>query len=158
MSGEAASPFSPLTLGPLTLRNRFIKAATNEGMAKNGVVSKGLALFHERVAEGSGLHAAGLALQQFAAEFVFQSLHLAAQCGLGDAQPHRGAVDAAFLDHGEQGADAVNQGELTGRLDDLAALAGNAVARRAARECAEPLTLPAMADRLLALYRSLSGH
>lgn len=52
MSGEAASPFSPLTLGPLTLRNRFIKAATNEGMAKNGVVSKGLALFHERVAEG----------------------------------------------------------------------------------------------------------
>ncbi|OWQ96528.1 NADH:flavin oxidoreductase [Sphingopyxis witflariensis] len=52
MSGEAASPFFPLTLGPLTLRNRFIKAATNEGMAKNGVVSKGLALFHERVAEG----------------------------------------------------------------------------------------------------------
>lgn len=52
MSGEAVSPFRPLTLGPLTLRNRFIKAATNEGMAKNGVVSKGLALFHERVAEG----------------------------------------------------------------------------------------------------------
>jgi UDP-glucose:(heptosyl)LPS alpha-1,3-glucosyltransferase len=61
---------------------------------------------------------------------------------------------------GENGwvVDAVNQCELTGRLDDLAALAGNAVARRAARECAEPLTLPAMADRLLALYRSLSGH
>lgn len=44
--------FSPLTIGPLTLRNRFIKAATNEGMAKGGIVSKGLARFHERMAEG----------------------------------------------------------------------------------------------------------
>ena len=44
--------YSPLTIGPLTLRNRFIKAATNEGMAKGGVVSKGLARFHERMAEG----------------------------------------------------------------------------------------------------------
>lgn len=44
--------FSPLQIGPLTMRNRFIKAATNEGMAKGGVVSKGLARFHEKVAEG----------------------------------------------------------------------------------------------------------
>lgn len=47
-----AEAFSPLQIGPLTLRNRFIKAATNEGMAKGGVVSKGLAKFHENVAEG----------------------------------------------------------------------------------------------------------
>lgn len=46
------SPFSPITVGPLTLRNRFIKSATNEGMAKRGVVTKGLARFHERMAEG----------------------------------------------------------------------------------------------------------
>ena len=44
--------YTPLAIGPLTLRNRFIKAATNEGMAKGGVVSKGLARFHERMAEG----------------------------------------------------------------------------------------------------------
>lgn len=44
--------YSPLQVGPLTLRNRFIKAATNEGMAKGGVVSKGLAKFHENVAQG----------------------------------------------------------------------------------------------------------
>jgi len=44
--------FTPLQIGPLTLRNRFIKAATNEGMAKGGVVTKGLAHFHERIAEG----------------------------------------------------------------------------------------------------------
>ncbi len=43
---------SPLKIGSLTLRNRFIKAATNEGMAKGGVVSKGLARFHEKMAEG----------------------------------------------------------------------------------------------------------
>ncbi len=48
----APSPFSPVTIGPLTLRNRFIKSATNEGMAKRGIVSKGLATFHENVAAG----------------------------------------------------------------------------------------------------------
>ena len=59
---------------------------------------------------------------------------------------------------GENGwvVDAVNEAELAARLDDLAGLAGNAAARAAARASAEPLTLPAMADRLLALYRSLS--
>ncbi len=44
--------FRPLTIGPLKLRNRFIKAATNEGMCKNGVISKGLARFHENIAKG----------------------------------------------------------------------------------------------------------
>ena len=44
--------FAPLKIGPLTLRNRFVKAATNEGKAKGCVVSKGLAQFHERIAEG----------------------------------------------------------------------------------------------------------
>lgn len=44
--------YSELTIGPLTLRNRFIKAATNEGMAKGGLVSKGLAHFHARMAAG----------------------------------------------------------------------------------------------------------
>ncbi|WP_428826093.1 glycosyltransferase family 4 protein [Azonexus sp. IMCC34842] len=51
--------------------------------------------------------------------------------------------------------DAVDSAELADRLDDLAALAGDPTVRAAARAVAEPLTLPAMADRLLALYRSL---
>lgn len=51
--------------------------------------------------------------------------------------------------------DAVDINALAGRLDDLAGLAGNTTARAAARAVAEPLTLPAMADRLLALYRTL---
>lgn len=46
------SAFSPIQIGPLKLRNRFVKAATNEGMAKRGIVTKGLAKFHERIAEG----------------------------------------------------------------------------------------------------------
>ena len=52
MSKPASKAFTPLTIGPLKLRNRFIKAATNEGMCKGGIISKGLAAFHERVAEG----------------------------------------------------------------------------------------------------------
>jgi len=52
MTQATSKAFTPLTLGPLKLRNRFIKAATNEGMCKGGVISKGLAAFHERIAEG----------------------------------------------------------------------------------------------------------
>jgi 2,4-dienoyl-CoA reductase-like NADH-dependent reductase (Old Yellow Enzyme family) len=51
-STATPSPFSDVKIGPITLRNRFIKSATNEGMAKGGIVSKGLARFHEKVAEG----------------------------------------------------------------------------------------------------------
>lgn len=46
------SPFSSLTVGPLTLKNRFIKAATNEGMAPGGMPSKQLVKFHESIAAG----------------------------------------------------------------------------------------------------------
>jgi UDP-glucose:(heptosyl)LPS alpha-1,3-glucosyltransferase len=53
--------------------------------------------------------------------------------------------------------DALEREALATRLDDLCALAGNSTARQAARAVAEPLTLAAMADRLLALYRSLGG-
>ena len=52
MAQSKSTAFTPLKVGPLTLRNRFVKAATNEGMCKGGVISKGLAKFHERVAEG----------------------------------------------------------------------------------------------------------
>src|SRR5664280_710943 len=45
-------PFSPMTLGPLTLKNRMIKSATFEGASPKGVVSDALVAFHQRVAEG----------------------------------------------------------------------------------------------------------
>ena len=46
------SPFDPIKLGPLTLRNRFIKSATNEGMARGGIPSQMLVKHHEAMAAG----------------------------------------------------------------------------------------------------------
>lgn len=44
--------FAPLTLGPLRLRNRFIKSATNEGMAPAGVPTRALVNHHRGIAAG----------------------------------------------------------------------------------------------------------
>ncbi|MCO5972177.1 NADH:flavin oxidoreductase [Actinoallomurus soli] len=44
--------FEPARLGPLTLRNRVIKAATFEGMTKGALVSDALIEFHRRHAAG----------------------------------------------------------------------------------------------------------
>ncbi len=46
------SAFDPIQIGPLKLRNRFIKSATNEGMAKGGIPSKMLVEHHRRMAAG----------------------------------------------------------------------------------------------------------
>lgn len=45
-------PFAPATLGPVTIRNRTIKAATFEGAAPGGLVSQQLIDYHLAVAEG----------------------------------------------------------------------------------------------------------
>lgn len=45
-------PYSPATLGPITLRNRTIKAATFEGSSPNALVSQRLIEYHLAVAEG----------------------------------------------------------------------------------------------------------
>lgn len=44
--------FTPTTLGPLTLKNRFVKAATFEGVMPRGQVSDALVDFHTEVARG----------------------------------------------------------------------------------------------------------
>ena len=46
------SAFDPIRIGPLQLRNRFIKSGANEGMAKGGVPSKMLVEHHRAVAAG----------------------------------------------------------------------------------------------------------
>lgn len=45
-------PFSPFRLGPVTLRNRIVKAATFEGMAPKGMVTPELIDYHRAVAAG----------------------------------------------------------------------------------------------------------
>lgn len=49
---QPPDPFAPAKLGPLTLRNRIIKAATFEGMTGDHVVSDRLIEFHRRMAAG----------------------------------------------------------------------------------------------------------
>ena len=44
--------FSPLNIGPITLRNRFIKSAANEAMSIKGVPTKALVKHHSELAEG----------------------------------------------------------------------------------------------------------
>lgn len=45
-------PFNPLTIGPITLRNRFIRAGANEMMARNSLPTKSLVEFHGALARG----------------------------------------------------------------------------------------------------------
>ena len=47
-----AKCFTPCRLNGLTLKNRFIKAGTYEGMTPNGNVSAPLRSFHQRIARG----------------------------------------------------------------------------------------------------------
>jgi len=49
---SAPSPFAPTRLGPLTLRNRIVKAATFEGVMPRGAMTDELIDFHRRVARG----------------------------------------------------------------------------------------------------------
>jgi 2,4-dienoyl-CoA reductase-like NADH-dependent reductase (Old Yellow Enzyme family) len=51
-SAELRRALSPWTLGPLRLRNRIIKSATNEGMAPGGVPTRALVGHHRSMAAG----------------------------------------------------------------------------------------------------------
>ncbi len=46
------SPFDPVTIGPLTLRNRFIKSGANEAMSMGGVPTQALLMHHSALARG----------------------------------------------------------------------------------------------------------
>ena len=52
MNDPLLRAFEPWTLGSLRLRNRFIKSATNEGMARGGMPSRALLEHHRAIAAG----------------------------------------------------------------------------------------------------------
>ena len=52
MADDRVDPFAPAQLGPKTLRNRIIKAATFEGVVPDALVTDELIAFHQRVAAG----------------------------------------------------------------------------------------------------------
>lgn len=52
MSTAPPDPFAPAALGPVTLRNRVIKAATSEGRSPDGLVTDDLIEFHRALARG----------------------------------------------------------------------------------------------------------
>ncbi|MDB5985008.1 MAG: NADH:flavin oxidoreductase [Nevskia sp.] len=106
MFGNAAASFRPIRIGPLQLRNRFIKSATNEGMAKGGVPSQMLVEHHRRIAAGGAAMTtvAYCAISADGRTFVDQvtlddaSLpHLRV---LSDAVHREGAAACAQLTHG----------------------------------------------------------
>ena len=47
-----AQAWEPLQIGPITLSNAFIKAATNENMSKKGVPTQAMLEHHRALAEG----------------------------------------------------------------------------------------------------------
>lgn len=51
-AGQTPDVFDPVRYGPLTLRNRIVKAATHEGATPRGEVTDRLVEFHRRVAAG----------------------------------------------------------------------------------------------------------
>ena len=52
MTTAIPDPFAPARLGPVTLRNRVIKAATSEGRSPDGLVTDDLTEFHRTFGQG----------------------------------------------------------------------------------------------------------
>jgi len=92
------SPFDTVRIGPLNLRNRFIKSATNEGMAKGGVPSKLLVEHHRAIAAGGAAMTtvAYCAISPDGRTFVDQ-----VQLDAASVKPLRALTDAV---HGEGAA------------------------------------------------------
>jgi 2,4-dienoyl-CoA reductase-like NADH-dependent reductase (Old Yellow Enzyme family) len=103
---SATDPFSPLAVGPLKLRNRFIKSATNEGMTPRGVPSQALLKLHEGVAAGGAALTtiAYCAVSPDGRTFVDQAQLDGSTRGpfraLTDAVHRHGAAASAQITHG----------------------------------------------------------
>ncbi len=101
-----AEAFRELSVGPLTLRNRFIKSATNEGMTPAGVPSQMLVKLHEGIAAGGAAltTVAYCAVSADGRTFVDQAQLDASTVApfraLTDAVHRHGAAASAQITHG----------------------------------------------------------
>lgn len=112
--GHRATPdaFAPAVLGPLTLRNRTIKAATYEGLSRRGRVTQELIDFHRAPAAGS----VGMTTVAYCAvardgrtdrnQITWQDEALPGLRALTDAVHAEGAAISAQLGHGGPVAEA----------------------------------------------------
>ena len=104
-SVSSPDPFAPAPLGAKTLRNRFVKAATFEGMARKGLVTDRLIDFHRTMAAG-GVGMTTLAYlavsrdgQGAPAEIVVRDEAVPGLSDLAEAVHAEGAAVSAQLGH-----------------------------------------------------------
>jgi 2,4-dienoyl-CoA reductase-like NADH-dependent reductase (Old Yellow Enzyme family) len=116
MSATTPALFDPATLGPVTLRNRILKAATFEGATPDGEVTDELVEFHRRMAAG-GVGMTTVAYLAVAPEgrTHAEAIHLrpAVVPGLRrltDAVHAEGAAVAAQIGHAGPVANAASNG------------------------------------------------
>ncbi len=101
-----AGSFNAFEIGPLTLRNQYIKAATNEGLARGGEVTDRLIEFHRRIAAGGvGMTTvAYCAVSEdgctFPDQLILDSRNTADLKRLTDAVHAEGAAVCAQITHG----------------------------------------------------------
>src|SRR3954471_7952089 len=101
----SVDPLSPYTLGPLRLRNRVIKSATYEGLARRGRVTQELIDFHRRPAAGG----VGMTTVAYCAvspegrtdrhQLLWRDEAIAGMRGLTDAVHGEGAAVSAQIGH-----------------------------------------------------------
>jgi 2,4-dienoyl-CoA reductase-like NADH-dependent reductase (Old Yellow Enzyme family) len=100
------SAFTPVTIGPVTLRNRFIRSGANEMMARKSLPTHALVEFHRRLAAG-GVGMTTLAYiavspdgRTFASQGVLNEASVPHYRAVTDAVHAAGALASAQITHG----------------------------------------------------------
>ena len=144
--------FTPLTLGPLGLRNRFVKSGANEGMYRRGLPTKALVRHHREIAAGGAAMttmaycAVAPEGRTFADQLFIRPEALAPLRALTDAVHGEGAAISAQITHGGafsflKPTDGRRPGSASGGFNPTGALHGVPLKR-----ALDPSELPVLAD------------